>query len=210
MKHNFILTEDVFRAWGNRFTPIEAPLIEWAQQFQRSDADALDIGAHVGDWAVDMCQHSRTVHAFEPQLSTSRLLFANCKLYKNIRVHPVALSDDDGAKVLHINSTDGGSSSLLETPMHAAAACEPVIVHKLDQYKLTNVALIKLDVEGNERKVIRGGLQVLQDSGWPRIIFESWSYPWHAEERAALMAYLDVLGYKVYAINWPDMFLAEH
>jgi FkbM family methyltransferase len=231
--HQFILTPAIRRAWCDRDVPPEQPLIEWARQLQAPDTIALDIGAHVGDWAVDMAGHSREVHAFEAQGETFELLRANCIRYSNVKLHHVALGagsgttdlhiiPDDGGKSsidftpihrefadLRVISDDGGGSSIEASPMHRAARIERVPLEPLDAYNLTDVGLIKIDVEGAELVVIRGAIETLRRSRWPKILFEAWSYDWFAQKREELFGYLNSIGYRITPINWPDMFLAE-
>jgi FkbM family methyltransferase len=209
--HDFILNEAVFHAWSDRFIPPEQPIIEWARQFQSKDKVALDIGAHVGDWAVDMALYSAYVDAWEPQAKTFHLLQANCNRYSNIFCHKSALGNESkfGVK-LYIPSADGGGSSLVRTPIHKFAPAEDVTVNCLDAFGCTNISLIKIDVEGHECEVIAGGLGTLKASGWPRLIFEAWSYDWFAPEKARLMDYVKSLGYTVVPVSGNDWtFLAE-
>jgi FkbM family methyltransferase len=111
--HKFILTPEIIHAWGDSIIPPEQCLIEWARQFQSKDKVALDIGAHVGDWAVDMADYSKEVHAFEAQTSTYKLLLANAKGYSNIWCHSGALCEKRGDVDLAIRSPDGGGSSVV-------------------------------------------------------------------------------------------------
>ncbi len=208
MGHDFILTPAIEHGWGGK-VPIEQPLIEWARQFQDKSKTAIDVGAHVGDWSVDMSQYSEDVHAFEAQRLTYGLLIANCSWYTNVQCHNMALSDEKGPATLHLVGRDGGKSSLLKTPIHVELSHEYVRMVPLDWYDIDNIALIKIDVEGHERQVIKGALKTLQRSGWPRIIFECWSYPWFTSQKAKLMDYIASLGYTVIPIDWPDMYLAE-
>ena len=208
MGHEFILTPAIEHGWGGK-VPIEQRLIEWARQFQSKDKVAIDVGAHVGDWSVDMTWYSKEVHAFEAQRLTYGLLVANCAGYKNVYEHYIALGEEGGCAALHLVGEDGGKTSLLKTPLHIEGRTEGVSVQALDNYFIEKVGLIKLDVEGGELGVLKGATRTLMDSGWPRLIFECWSYPWFAMQKARLMDHIEALGYTIVPIDWPDMYLAE-
>ncbi len=207
--HRFALTPAIRHAWGDRDIPPEQPLIEWARQFQTHDTIALDIGAHVGDWAVDMAAHSKSVVAFEAQASTYALLLEYARPYTNVRCHHVALGALPGSADLLINAEDGGGSSVNATPLHVHARVERVPVQQLDAYNLSDVGLVKIDVEGAERSVLEGAVETLRRSRWPKIIFEAWSYDWFVPQRAELMAYLAALRYRITRTTWPDTYIAE-
>lgn len=208
--HRFIINDAVYHAWGNSFRPIEQAVIEWAEQFLDKKKTAVDVGAHVGDWAVGMSPLSNWVMAFEAQKATYNMLRANANLYPNIICHNVALSNKDGHADLHIPSADGGGTSLNKTPYHDKARVERATLSRFDDYGVKNISLVKLDVEGHEREVIEGMVASLRDSRWPRLIFEAWSYPWFAEEKERLFRRVqDDLKYTIIPINWPDMYLAE-
>ena len=85
----------------------------------------------------------------------------------------------------------------------------------LDSYELSNINFIKIDVEGHEEKVLRGGVQTLERNQWPPILFESWpermtNVP-AKELRESLFAFLASLGYTITQIlgGTDDMFLAH-
>ena len=76
---------------------------------------------------------------------------------------------------------------------------QKVDVFKLDDKILdTNIVLIKIDVEGMELEVIKGGLALLKNNNYPPILFESWeSKPWFKPRRQELFEFLEDLGYEI-------------
>jgi FkbM family methyltransferase len=189
--------------------PLETPLIEWARQFQTTTSDAVDVGANVGDWTVDMARFSRSVFAFEPSRPTYRLLKRNVRTLQNVYAYECGLGDEYAGMKLYSHDQDPGKSSFMQTPYHDDKHYEMCEVHPLDWFHLTNVGFLKIDVEGHEQEVIRGALGTLQRSNWPKIILECWSYPWFDYRKRALMEYVGELGYSVVPIEWPDMFVLE-
>lgn len=142
---------------------------------------AVDVGANVGNhslWLTAVC--GLRVHAFEPLLDNLVQLRANVTLnglQGRIAVHDVALGDADGT-AQHVGRgqlTPGG-----ELP-----------VRRLDDYGLTDVSLLKIDVEGTEDKVIRGGMETIRRCR-PVIYAEAWDDSYSARTGELL----EPLGYR--------------
>jgi hypothetical protein len=61
-----------------------------------------------------------------------------------------------------------------------------------------DVKLIKIDVEGHELEVIKGGIETIKANNYPPIIFEAWTWkPWYQAKRTALFEYLQGHGYEI-------------
>jgi FkbM family methyltransferase len=109
------------------------------------------------------------VHAFEPEPDLLKVLEANVVM-NGIRswtsTSGKAISDCTGeGKLWHDGSNTGGASliSACIASVDGVGAHDPVTVtmDTLDDYAASNVAgdmdLVKIDVQGNEERVIRGG-----------------------------------------------------
>lgn len=199
-------------------------LIQWGEEHQLRPGQALlDIGANVGSWtlhyaASQKCSH---VYAWEPQRGTRNCIMA--ALYLNdladkVTVFADALGDTPGEATLHVAHEDGGASSLDATvgpdgpkgPWQWIRD-ERVQVRTLDSYGLTNIGLVKVDVESHEEQVLRGGVETLKANGYPPIFFEAWSWPWYIQRKASLFEFIESLGYKIHHIvDRTDDFLAVH
>ncbi len=124
---------------------------------------AVDVGAHIGTWAFNLAQVFHTVHCFEP-VKDHRLCFVkNTEGLGNIHLHAVALGAEPGT--CSIESEKGSSGNSQVRPG------EDVEMRTLDSYDLALVHLIKVDVEGWEENVLRGGIETIKRS-WPTIIVE--------------------------------------
>ena len=76
----------------------------------------------------------------------------------------------------------------------------------LDTYNFKNIGFIKIDVEGFEEKVIRGGLLTIISNNYPPILFECWDvgvFGMTQEKRDSLFNLLKTLGYEIFEY-WGD------
>lgn len=198
----------------------ERPLVEWAKELAPRSKKFVDCGAHMGSWTLVMAKYFREVHAFEPQRLIFQQLCGNIALngLDNVFTYPVGLDAEAGPRMLHQPGVDRGSSSAREDVVArflaqgVALDSEGINVVPLDMYlaDLLDVGLIKIDVEGLERRVLQGAQRVLRHNGLPKLILECWSDEWNASEKAALLAWLDSFGYRVVPISgFADTLLAE-
>lgn len=149
--------------------PYELPLLEHIHDLGLTGA-AVDVGANIGNhalWLATVC--GLRVEAFEPVFH--RELAANVRanqLQKMVTIHPVALGDRDGT-ARHVGphgKLDPGSGK--------------IAVRRLDDYDLSDIALLKIDVEGMEAAVLRGAEQTIRRNQ-PIIFAEEWDTDphWH-------------------------------
>jgi FkbM family methyltransferase len=123
---------------------------------------AVDIGANWGCYTYYLSKFCRRVEAFEPIQSCAEIIETFGR--RNIRVHRVALSSAGGWRELHIPLRDGipasGYATFNEPTAPAQALAVPV--RTLDEYEFTDVALLKIDVEGHELEVLKGASRTIE------------------------------------------------
>jgi FkbM family methyltransferase len=183
----------------------EKSLIEMVKEFCFPDKNILDIGAHTGTYSISLAHYSKHVYAFEPQKMTYYSLCGGVALsaIKNITCINCALGsfEQEGKQLLHINSLDGGGSSL-----HYNAHImedEEIEVRTLDSFNISNISFIKIDVEDNELQVLMNGVNTLKLSNYPKILFEMNTI------NSALLDFLVALNYGVQQVNgYSNMYLA--
>lgn len=214
----YALSPAILDAWSGSGTPPEQNMIEWARQLLIPGKLFVDVGAHVGSYALQYAELGYQVHAFEAQRETFYRLATGIltnDLTDRVHAHHVALGDGSSSQLeLRAISRDGGGSSTLNlSTHHDPLSVERVEARTLDSFHLKDVGLIKLDVEGAELACIIGSLNTLKDSGYPKILFESWRasrMPEAAKLRADLFSFLEQLGYRVIQLGvYDEMFLAE-
>ena len=170
----------------------------------------LDIGANLGSYTVPLAKAHPHLqfHSFEPQRIIYYQLCANVFLNRldNVYCYQYGLSDAEWAEPLvmpdYEKESNIGAFSVdpavreKDYEVRTEGATEFINCVKLDLLKLTNIRLIKIDVEGHELEALSGAYETLQTNNFPPIIFESWTWKF-PEKRAKLIAYLEDLGYEI-------------
>ena len=131
---------------------------------------SIDIGASEGIFSSHLIKYSSRCIAFEPrpkQAAQLQQIFSLSAV--SASVEPVALSDRAGETVLRVLTKDPGRSTIddanpLEDKDGSSQEEIRVPVSTLDQYQLADVGFIKIDVEGHEISVLRGGNQTIAKS----------------------------------------------
>ena len=177
------------------------------------DPVLLDIGANIGVHSLLFSGLAGTrgrVHAFEAQRILFQMLAGNLALnsIENVYARQVALGAAAG--MLRLQPVDyaqpwnfGGMGLIEEspdpqfargTPERAAADRQELIeVATIDSFALPQVDFMKIDVEGMELDVLRGGVATIERDRPPMQL------EWLERDQGALPAYLlDTLGYRVY------------
>jgi len=145
------------------------------RMLEKYDIDTIiDIGANTGQFALDM--HARlpqaAIYSFEPLPDAFLALVANLKQIPNSHAFNVALGETDETTTIFRSSFTPSSSFLPMTgllkksyPKIAQTTEETVRVRRLDdmqeELSLGRNLLVKLDVQGYEDKVLRGGAEVI-------------------------------------------------
>jgi FkbM family methyltransferase len=132
-----------------------------AMEHTRSRRRALDIGAHIGLWSLDMVRDFEVVEAFEP-VATHRECFL--KNVKGANLYPFACGDKPD-RVSFGTPQEGHTGHTVVVPG------DDVEVVVLDDYKFTDVDFIKVDCEGYELFVLKGAEKTILENK-PTIVVE--------------------------------------
>jgi FkbM family methyltransferase len=160
---------------------------------------AIDVGAHIGSYALRMAGRFKHVIAFEPNPFNRHILRLNLRLNKmrNVDVEDAALSDTSEVSPLFTQGSTGSTGSL--NPLHYGLKYDrtvPVKVKKLDEFEIAKVDVIKIDAEGSELKILKGASQTI-DRTMPILAIEV-----HQSKKSSVAAcgcetctYVSSLGY---------------
>ncbi len=164
----------------------EPETMEWINRFEPG-ADFVDIGANVGMYTIWAAMHrSARVHAFEPETQNVAVLNQNIRLNKlGDRVVAYGAAVMDEAKFSVLNMTDvrpgGAFNSFGEavghdlqprTPVFRQGAMATTLDALVDDGVIPVPEYIKIDVDGFEHKVVKGGREVLADPGVRSVMIE--------------------------------------
>lgn len=138
------------------------------------DKLAVDIGANQGLYVHHFEKLALGVIAFEPIPAMQQHLK---RFYRKTRIEGVALSDKQGLATLRMPSGNTSWATIAPTNNLELADRDSgfvnieVPIRTLDSYDLANVAIIKIDVEGNEEAVLRGAKKLIH-SERPNLVIE--------------------------------------
>jgi FkbM family methyltransferase len=125
----------------------------------------VDVGAHYGIWSYHLSKPFNHVVAFEPQHQCARVIKATA--LPNVVIHECALSSVEGILPLtvpHIQGQQQRGLATLEQRRLPSGTSISVPVCTLDSFNLTDIDLIKIDVEGHEDAVLAGATKTLERS----------------------------------------------
>lgn len=165
----------------------------------------LDVGANFGLHTLlagTIVGSTGEVHAFEPLPSNVQMLrhhvYLN-RLESVVRIIPSAVSDSPVSEVVFFSGADelGVTASLTSSGCNTQRVMVPNT--RLDDYLPEihrPVRLIKIDVEGAELKVLRGG-QMLLKKFKPLLVIEvhAFAFPGFGTSLEEFEAFLDECGY---------------
>ena len=132
----------------------------------------VDVGANLGLYtlvASRLVGELGSVHAFEPQAETYQLLADNVRRnhVSNVVLNQAALGETNGEAELFINR-ESALTSMGRTGRGSVINIQKVPVWTLDDYADRNgierINFLKVDVEGFEGNVLRGGIGMISRS----------------------------------------------
>jgi FkbM family methyltransferase len=221
---NDLISTSIYKTgkWADHLVRISSLLIDGL-----SEPLILDIGANLGAYMIPLAKildkAGGEIIGFEPQRIVFYQLCGNIVLNRleNCQAFNMAIGDDEGfveiPEIDYQSNGNVGAFSLqqeyriregVEGSMKSKTT--KVEMKSLDSLNLSkSPALIKMDVEGYEINVIRGGSEFLKKHHFPPILFEAWTGAWFESRRKELFEEISRLGYRIDAIGGAD-YLAQH
>ncbi len=190
------------RAYKARYRDQKAEVLASLAALKPGDT-AVDVGGNKGAytyWLRKAVGDTGRVFVFEPQPALARYLESVVAAMKwaNVTVGDCALSDSVGTATLHVPGEKDSPGASLE-PVAAEGGVSNLHQCRVDTLdrQLQNagrVALLKVDVEGHELNVFRGGVQTIERHR-PVIIFECEARHLSRNTMQDVFGFLKGLGY---------------
>lgn len=203
------------------FKEYERDEIEVLEHLIREDDTCVDVGANIGIFSVFMARKAfrgKTL-AFEPVPLNLSVLGVNLELNStsNVSVHGLVVSDSTGLVRFSVSEDAAYSSmrSVQAKPETEVLKAQSDTLDNLFAEKGQRADVVKIDVEGAELLVLKGGERLLRTPGLrPRALLVELS----AENQAIygyspgdVISYMETLDYDTYSITskglekgWPS------
>ncbi len=188
LKFKLVTNNWITKYRARTFNDKEPETLDWLDQNLRDGDIFFDVGANIGIYSIYAALRSpkTTVYAFEAEYSNLHELKQNIllnSLAKRIYPYSMALYDNTGISQLHIQDTTPGAAlhSVLtqdceKTQMgHAVVWKEGVATITIDDfYKISGIIpnILKIDVDGNELKILNGARKIFMKKNFRSIIIE--------------------------------------
>lgn len=174
--------------------------IEWLKSLNNKevfDGCVLDIGANIGNHSVFFSEFYKEIESYEPNPKTFQLLKINSEIVNNINCYEYGLSNTIKEVKFRINFRNIGGSQIDIQSNSDSFNIKLVTLDSLYINFNKKIKLIKVDVEGHEYEVLKGGEKTIKDN-MPIIIFEQHETDFINEE-SKVIELLKSYGYTKFA-----------
>lgn len=167
-----------------------------------------DVGASLGLYTIAIAKRTGshgTVYAFEPDLQSVNWLRRNVHLNRlddNINIFPAVVAEEIGT----VEFVDGRGSESHVLGVSSKESTRPVDAVTLDMiFANSRLDVLKIDVEGYEEAVLRGGRNLLTDAARaPRAIYievHPFAWPVFHFSSEGLLGLLASFGYTIHDLQ---------
>lgn len=138
---------------------------------------AVDVGGHVGLWSFNLAHRFNWVHAFEPVAAHRECFASNVFPHQGkpgyVTLYPLALGAEPGFVSIDTETGSSGNSAVFRTrtgetesrvlPVALDSTEGPYVeMRTLDSFGFQELDFLKIDTEGFEENVLRGGEQTIK------------------------------------------------
>jgi FkbM family methyltransferase len=125
----------------------------------------IDAGAWIGDFSAYAASKDAEVYAFEPTEDTFSWLKQTVELNKPHKIYPIqkGLGDSECSLPIYIIKGNSGGNTLMK---RESLPSEIINITTLDSFvsenKIQKIDFIKADIEGSERDMLKGAVNILK------------------------------------------------
>ncbi len=150
--------------------------IELLERFIEPGTDSIDVGVYRGVYSYEMSKYSKNVHSFEPNPIIFEYINKNLKkIINNIFLYNYALSNKNQVIDLKVPIRNDkynrenfeefyelGRATIHQENTFKRYEKFQITSKKIDEFNFkNNISFIKIDVEGHELEVIKGGEKII-------------------------------------------------
>ncbi len=176
----------------------------------------FDVGGNIGQTAVPLAKRfpDATIHSFEPVSHAFKQLSDAVARFPNVTCHNIALGASAGEATIAVDAFSSRSTIRAQPAADETQHTETVRIDTLEaiaqSLNTTQIDLLKIDTEGCDLDVLKGGQTLLSEQRVCMIEVEcamnpenTLHVPWHS-----FTEYLQPLGYRLFGIyeqkhEWP-------
>ena len=169
----------------------------------KKDDVFFDIGANWGWYSILIGNQSKfmgKIHAFEPHPTNYSDLVSivdQSNLKKRVKCHNLALAETSGnGKIAFSDGLQNGLARLGPVGVN-------VKLERLDNLRIPNPIVIKIDAEDHELGVLKGGANII-DKSRPFIIIENWLHDQEPQKTLLPLSFLAERDYCFFIAGWVD------
>jgi FkbM family methyltransferase len=153
----------------------------------------VDVGANIGRWAKYFQKEYHQIFCFEPAHYNIECLKKNTEHDTNIHVRTYGLGESRHKASLSVAVKDHLGSTMAKPDPKGE-----IDIQRLDDQNLPDLDLLKIDVEGFETEVLRGGENIIKEKK-PLIAIErhAFNYNLLGKTKKESHLYLQSLGYEM-------------
>jgi FkbM family methyltransferase len=182
----------------------EPPTVKVISDLLRPGMTFFDVGANMGQYTLLASGLNCKVHSFEPAPAMFQFLSENVEPVKErVQINQFALSDSEEPVTLHMAKPHNVGATSFRDQYCASGETFEVACTTIDRYVnekgIDRVDVMKIDVEGAEKAVLRGAEKLLSSGQRPAIVIE---YEESAQNRfgsscAQITSFLTAHGYRL-------------
>jgi len=172
----------------------------------------FDVGANIGNYSLllnNNFENKAKIYSFEPSKKTFERLSLNTRKEKNINLYNLGFGDKNEKITLYSNSDESGLASIYKRKLGhfkiEMGQSEEVEIKTIDEFcknaNIKHIDFLKLDVEGNEKKVLDGVKKMIESNSVDFIQFEFGGCNIDSKTYFQNFYYLLKDNYKIYRIT---------
>lgn len=168
--------------YGSANSPLdsgEKAVVKWLKKELSQNPVLFDVGANNGQYLemlLNVLQDiNPIIHSFEPDAKAFQKLSEKFGHLEHVILNNFALGDKENTSILYVSKDGGVDSSLIKSNNHDFLEYT-IQVKTLDSYclehSISKIDFLKIDTEGYEMSVLKGGINMIEKKGIHKIQLE--------------------------------------